>query len=247
MKNNLINKKNSYGIWSILPNQMVTDVLSSSGLDFIFIDLEHGSFSLEQVLSSIQACEINQCMPIVRIPTVDNPITQNVLDLGAGGVIFPQIKSVADVQKAIESTMFYPKGTRGFNPFTRSGNYTGKKDSKESKRLENDYLFRGIILETEGACADLDQIIQIPNLNFIYLGVYDMSLALGCNGDVSHPKVIRFVEESTQKIKNAGIQVGAMFKTEEEKKWLQKIGVNMLTYGVDTWVLKSAIQKAIQT
>lgn len=233
------------GTWSIVPSAAMSEIAASSGLDFLILDLEHGAFGLETLHSCILACESFGCSPLVRVPEVGSPLVQNVLDLGAHGVVFPQIKSVEEAVGAVKSCRLPPDGTRGFNPFTRSGTFLGKSSGSGAARLENGFPISCVLLETPGAVRDLDLILKIPGLDLVYLGVYDMSLALGCGGDVRHPKVQAFVEEATRKITTAGIVVGAMFKTKEELGVLRGLGVKFLVYGVDAWAYRGAFESVV--
>ena len=45
------------GTWNTMNSPLVTDILASAGLDFLFIDHEHGSFDFSQTLNFVNAAE----------------------------------------------------------------------------------------------------------------------------------------------------------------------------------------------
>ena len=47
--NKLKNNQTVIGTWCTIPSPIVTDIICSSNLDFIIIDMEHGLISLKQL------------------------------------------------------------------------------------------------------------------------------------------------------------------------------------------------------
>lgn len=233
------------GVWSIVPSPMVSEIAGSSGLDFILLDLEHGIFDLPSLHSCIVASESQGCSPIVRIPRVGDSVIQNVLDMGAHGVLTPQIQNYEQAVHAVKAGRFPPEGIRGYNPFTRAGTYNGARDSNLARRLSNEFPLQGILLETQEAYSDLDRILEIPGLDVVYLGAYDMSIALGCRGDFANPRLVDFLETATRKIRAKGIAAGAIYKDASDYARLKKMGTNFFVCGVDSGIFRNAMVDAV--
>jgi 4-hydroxy-2-oxoheptanedioate aldolase len=89
LKDKIIKKRTLRGMWSLIPNNLVTEVLSISGLDFIILDMEHGNFSKIDIENSIVVCELNGCSPLVRVPLMEKGNIQSALDSGSHGFVFP--------------------------------------------------------------------------------------------------------------------------------------------------------------
>jgi 4-hydroxy-2-oxoheptanedioate aldolase len=232
------------GIWSIIPSPMVVEILGQAGLDFQILDMEHGVFDLGTLENCVRACEAAGCSPLVRVPGW-NPFTiQSVLDLGAHGILVPQICDEQTARAAVCGTKFAPTGTRGYNPFTRAALYNPSSTAQVGK-LHNSFGLAGVIVENESAYQALDAILGITDLDMIYLGVYDMSLALGCQGDVAHPRVQAFVEHSARNIRRAGKAVGMMVKSRSEIDKALRLGANVLAYAVDTHLIYRAGSEAV--
>lgn len=232
-------KKNgaAIGVWNIIPNSSVVELICKSGVDFIISDMEHGPYDLKDIELSQKVCSLNECSMMVRVPSLDLYTTQRVLDLGVGGIIFPQVKGFADCELATKLTQYPPQGLRGFNPFTRASNFgVGKTTSAGDKP------WTSIIIESLQSVNELDKILEIENLKVIYMGAYDLSVALGCPGDMTNPELNKIIEQSVKKIRNKNKIAGAMALNDEGIKRLSHLGVNFIVMGVDTFLIASQLQ-----
>ena len=230
------------GIWSLIPSPILSEIIGSAGLDFQILDMEHGVYDLTSLDAGIRASEAAGCSPLVRVPGADGFAIQSVLDLGAHGVVVPQIADFEAARDAVEKCKFAPSGTRGFNPFTRGGGYD---PSKGQSKFDNDWGLTSLIIENVRAWEELEQILGIDELDMVYLGVYDMSVALGCAGQIDDPRIIDFVERATKQARDAGKAVGVMVKTREEMKRALDLGANVLVYAVDTFVIHRAMAQGV--
>lgn len=231
------------GVWNVIAAPTVTEIFAMAGFDFGILDMEHGPFDLQALEAGVRACEAGGGAPLVRVPGVFPHLVQSALDVGAHGVVFPQIRSAADGRAAAAAARLPPHGTRGYNPFTRAGAYGGRPSGPDS-RFAPDFPLTCLIVENLEATADLDAILAIPELDVVYLGVYDMSVALGHPGDTSAPAVVRFVEETAKRALAAGKHVGVMVKTPDEMARALDLGAGFLVYGVDSLIIRQAAQTA---
>lgn len=232
------------GVWSLIPSPILAEISGLGGLDFQIFDMEHGPFDFRDVDASIRAAAGAGCAPLVRVPSADPPTVQRCLDLGAHGVVFPQLKGLSSAKDAVATMNYAPGGRRGFNPFTRAGSYAGRR-SPQTPGLYDPFALRVLIIEGLGAARQLHQIASLDGVDVIYLGVYDMSIALGCDGDVSHPKVLDFVTSSARIVAEAGKALGLMARTEGELQRALALGARFLVYGVDTSLLRDAVADAV--
>tara|TARA_B110001454_G_scaffold219057_1_gene249626 strand:+ start:66060 stop:66731 length:672 start_codon:yes stop_codon:yes gene_type:complete len=204
-------------------------------MDFQILDMEHGLFSFESLDASIRSCELHECSPLVRINGLDAIATQKAMDLGAHGIIFPQVKSLSEVENAVKLTHYAPRGVRGFNPFTRVSDYSLVRPSEN--RNSNGFALTGVIVETLQAVDELDKILQVPDLDIVYIGSYDLSVALGAPGDMKNPKLMSIVESSIVKIRNANSIAGVMVQDPSEVSKYHKLGANFIVVGVDSFLI----------
>jgi 4-hydroxy-2-oxoheptanedioate aldolase len=232
------------GIWSIINSPMVSEIAASSGLDFQILDMEHGVFDVASLDHSIRACESAGCSPLVRVAGLQPAAIQTCLDLGAHGIIVPQVKDHRSAAEVVMATRYSPGGIRGFNPFTRAGGYAGVINDTTPK-LKDGFGLTSIIVENRSAYDDLDRILEVPGLDLVYLGVYDMSVALGCAGDTKHPAISRFVESSIPRIRKASKAAGLMVTDLRELPKYLDLGANFIVYGVDSFIIREAMGAAV--
>src|SRR5260370_41070190 len=93
----------------------ITEALCSVS-DFVWIDTEHNALSLETVQAHIMATKGSDTASLVRVPSNDPVLIKPVLDIGADGVIVPQVRTVDDVRLAVAACQYPPEGSRGFGP-----------------------------------------------------------------------------------------------------------------------------------
>jgi 4-hydroxy-2-oxoheptanedioate aldolase len=139
---------------------------------------------------------------------------------------------------------YAPEGIRGYNPFTRAAFYSNPA-TNEFGKLNNRFGFSSVIVENESSLKDLDKILNIPDLDMLYVGVYDMAVALGCKGDTTHPRMVEFVETTVRRIRDAGKAAGMMVKNQSDIKYALSLGANVLVYGVDTFMIHGAASAAV--
>ena len=220
------------GVWSVIPSSQLVGALAASGFDFVILDCEHGGYDFATLEAAITACDAGGASPLVRTPGADPFFIQRVLDLGADGLLVPQIRDAAVAESAVKMAHFAPDGTRGYNPFTRGGNYGVAPQPK----LARGYPLTGVLVESPAAADELERIVAIAALDLVYLGVYDYSVALGIPGQVDDARVQAFVERAAKLVRAAGKAVATTAMSEAQTQRLTSLGVNVLLWGVDTWL-----------
>lgn len=225
------------GAWSLIPSPMAVEAMAHGGLDFVIIDMEHGTFDTASVDACVRACEAAGCSPLVRIPGMNLSAAQWALDSGAHGIIVPQVDGLEQAKQAVALAKFPPEGMRGYNPFVRAGNYAGAKGGK----LSNDFTLSAIIVETRRSLDELEAICALPGLDVVYIGVYDLSVVLGHAGDVSHAEIQAIVKQSVATITKAGKTAGMMVRSRDDMQAAHALGARFILCGVDTNILRNAV------
>ncbi len=105
------------GIWSIIPSPMVVEILSLSGFDFTILDMEHGVFDLGSLEACVRAVEVAGATPLVRIPGMNSSDAQWALDLGAHGIVVPQVRDAQDATAVVSMAKYAPLGQPGGQSF----------------------------------------------------------------------------------------------------------------------------------
>ena len=72
--------------------QQIVEVMSTTELDWIVIDLEHAPINIESVVNLVGHIQGNNMSALVRVGSHDELIIKRVLDAGADGIIVPMVK-----------------------------------------------------------------------------------------------------------------------------------------------------------
>ncbi|HPP07366.1 MAG TPA: aldolase/citrate lyase family protein [Syntrophorhabdaceae bacterium] len=246
LKNKLKAKQIIFGPWCVIPSPTVIDIIASTGVDFVIIDMEHGCHNFETVENMIRAAETRGCGSLIRVSVNEESSILKALDLGASGVIVPHIESKRDAELAILYTKYSPIGLRGFSPFTRAGNYSlyGVKDHAEK---QNDKTILILLLEGKNSVESLDEILSIDHIDKkvdgIYIGAYDLSQSLGMPGQVDHSEIKRIMKEMIEKIVKKGLAAGGyVAKDRKDLEWMKDMGMHIITLLPDCTVLYHAFE-----
>ena len=75
----------------LVRNVDIIKVMKAAGFDWLFLDLEHGSLSIETACEISVAAQDSGIAPIVRVPHGELAMATRVLDGGALGVVIPHV------------------------------------------------------------------------------------------------------------------------------------------------------------
>lgn len=228
--------------FSIIPAVEVVELVALAGFEAVILDIEHGAHQSESLAPLILAARARGIYPIVRVRSSEPTGIAAALDAGAAGVIVPQIGSAAEARRAVAAARFAPEGNRGANPYVRAADYSGRAEwFAEANRDVAVFL----MIEGAGGIAELDEILETPALDGIFIGPMDLSHALGVPGDMLHEKVVsaieRVIDSCRQKQMTTGIFAGT---PEAARRWLGR-GVTLVGTGVDTSHLLKALQRVV--
>lgn len=209
----------------------VTDALADS-VDFLWIDLEHSFMSPEALSGHLLAARGRDKPALVRVTGSSAPFIKPVLDMGADGIIVPQIRTADEVWRIVRDCRYPPQGHRGYGPRVPS-NYGRDGGAAYIARANRD-LFVAVQIETAEALAALDEILAIPGLDSLVLGPQDLSGSLGRLGDVEHPTVVEAIQSVIAKTRASGRAVGAGMGTDVAyAAQMAQRGVQWLQVGCD--------------
>jgi 4-hydroxy-2-oxoheptanedioate aldolase len=138
---------------------------------------------------------------------------------------------------------YHPDGDRGLAPFTRLHDYSGA-DLLAKLAEANEHQLAGILVEDRKGLDNLDTILEVNGLDLVYLGIYDLSQALGYAGQVEHPEVLSAAKSAVERINAAGLAPGAVARDEEHLRWLLETGFRYISYLVDTAILAEGFRTA---
>lgn len=240
LKNKLAAGKTVLGTWCEIPSPEFINVLAKGGLDFVIIDMEHGSCDFEQAGKMVMAAQVEECSPIIRVSTNNESAILRALELGAEGVIVPHVESAEERKRVIDAIKFPPIGIRSLNPYVRAGGYRSTSDFTTE---QNKNTLSAILVESLQGIENIEAIIDDEYLDVVYMGSYDISVALGLPGKTKHPKVVKVLEKMTKIITKKKKVAACLFHNSDDLHFFKKNGVKFLCYKVDTAIVFDEIQR----
>jgi 4-hydroxy-2-oxoheptanedioate aldolase len=181
------------GAWCVMPGAMGPEVLARQGFDWIMIDMQHGCIEYGDALAMIRAVDQTPAAPIVRVPSNEPSVIGRVLDAGALGVLVPMIQTAEDARKAVEAALYPPLGRRSFGPVR-----AGLRDGPTYFADANERITVVLMIETKEALEAVDEIASVPGVSALFVGPFDLSLALGLPAGDNDGK--RVFDEAIQRV-----------------------------------------------
>lgn len=236
LKSKLTNRERLFAGWVSYAHPSITETFAGAGFDFIAIDMEHGTVSLEQAQRIIAAAQAEGSLCLPRPVSHSNDWTKPLLDSGADGMLYPMVQTKEEVRNLIDINKYPKEGKRSFG-VNRAQNYGFIFD----EYVENWNATSSLILQIESITAveNIDSLLSFPEVDGVMIGPYDMSGSLGVPGQTTHPLVL----EASKKVilacekygKSCGSQIADV--TEESMKKHFDQGYTYCILGSDLFVL----------
>lgn len=163
-----------------------------AGFDFFIVDTEHSPYDLPQITACCRAAEARGITPLARISQITRGTVLKALDAGAKGLIVPGIQTVEEVRQLIEYGKYTPIGNRGFCPTRCCGwGYGGSMAQGIGAYLAQCNRDTMLIpqCETVGCLKHLEEIVALEGVDGIFIGPFDLSVALGKPGQFADEEV----------------------------------------------------------
>lgn len=232
LKNKLASNRLTIGSWITMGHPSVVEVMLQSDFDWLVIDMEHSSISLETAQVLVSVIEAKGCTPLVRVENNDPNIIKRVMDLGAHGVIVPQVNSKQDAERAVKSVKYPPEGERGVGLYRAQG--YGEKFDEYKKWLKKESV---VIAQIENikAVENIEEIVKVEGIDGLIIGPYDLSGSMGIPGEYKDKKVVEALKKVEEVCKKAGKPLGYHVIPPDHKELKEKIdsGYTFLAFSID--------------
>ncbi len=200
MKAKFAASKPAFGLSIMFPSPQMVEMAAGLGFDWVLIDCEHGSISLESVEHLIMAAEAANLTPIVRPPSKSAKEIQQVMDLGAMGVQVPHVITAEDACGAVEAVKYHPQGARTMAAGLRAQGYGLSMGNDEYIETANRETLVCVQIEDAEALENVDEILKVEGIDVFFIGPSDLSQSLGFPGNPKAPPVAKAIDEALKKI-----------------------------------------------
>jgi 4-hydroxy-2-oxoheptanedioate aldolase len=227
------------GAWCTLPDPFAAEIFGRQGYDYVCIDQQHGMIDDSTAFPMVQAVAASGAAPIVRVRWNEPPAIMSALDAGALGVVIPMIETREDAIAAVSACRYPPAGQRSYGPI-RARDVMGSTDPD----VLSDVACI-IMIETQRALADLDEIVSTPGIDAVYIGPSDLALALGEKPGSTAPIVDDTVQRIADTCRRHGVAVGMHTPAGAVARRYVERGFNFVTVFSDAGLIAAAAREQL--
>ena len=234
----------SLGTFTHLLSAPAIEALAYTGLDYVIIDMEHSPIAAEHAAELVGVAAGAGMAQFVRVDAIQLSPVLKLLDVGAAGLIVPGVETVDEVKKLVEFAKFAPLGGRGYCP-SRDGGWGMAECYAEGMGGYMERANHNALLlpqcETMGCLENIDEILGMDGVDGIFIGPFDLSIALGIPGDFANERHINAVAHVLDVCKKHG-KLSIMFcGNAEAANGYFKQGFDSVTVSLDISVLADAM------
>ncbi|MPM19616.1 2-keto-3-deoxy-L-rhamnonate aldolase [bioreactor metagenome] len=248
VKQKLSNNETVLGTFFQMGSTTAMECLGITGLDYTIIDTEHGPFDVESAMDYIRVAELKNITPFVRIKDITRSSILKMLDAGAKGLIIPCVETVEQVKNIVEYGKYSPVGKRGFI-YGRVSEYGNSEDASsidKYMKICNDNTMLIPQCETIGCLENIEEIVTMDGVDGIFVGPYDLSIAMGVPGQFDNPEFIKALKRVLDACRNSSKPIFIFTGSIEAAKSYFEEGYNGVAYNLDTAMYINAFKKAIE-
>jgi 2-keto-3-deoxy-L-rhamnonate aldolase RhmA len=233
------------GTWvNVLCSPQIARMLATAGFDFIYIDMEHSSFSIETVGNLCFAALAAGLVPIVRPPAKEPHLLRRPLDGGAMGLLIPHVDTREEAEAVVKAVRFPPLGDRGMSLL---GVHTGFSRAEGEAYVTSTHAETLLLVQIESnrGIGNLDEILSVDSVDGAVIGRADLSTDIGLPGQTNHPEVIRRVETMIAACRRHRKIPGLLVQDiASAKEWIAK-GIQLVPYANEVSLLVNAGARAV--
>ena len=233
--------KASVGSWLTTGSPLAAEMMAHVGCDWLTVDMEHNAIDLAQLQSLFHAIGTTPTIPMVRVPWNDPQILKRVLDIGAYGVVVPDIKTKEEAELAVGATRYPPLGFRGIG--SRRGQLYGGPDYFDKA---NEEIALILMVEDISTVGRIDEIMSVKGFDAVFIGPNDLASSMGIplGLDNPHPDHLAAVRRILEAGKRHNIPVGIHCGTPETVNQRIEEGFLWLALSSDGDIMHRAAREA---
>jgi 2-keto-3-deoxy-L-rhamnonate aldolase RhmA len=231
------------GTFLVLDSPGSVEICARSGLDWIVIDLEHGMATEADLVPMLMAVKGTGTTPLVRVEQGTRMRVGRALDLGAAGIVVPQVQGAEEAAAVARWMRTQPAGERGIALFTRGMEFGGYGHADVATR--HDELLTIVQIESTAALAQAEAMARIDGVDVLFVGPTDLTHALGIPGRVDDPRYEEAVRSVAMAARAAGKAAGVMLWQADDARRYIGLGFTFLCLSSEGSYLDRALRSAL--
>lgn len=243
LKQKLADSQTTLGLWVTLEAPSITEIAVMLGFDWIVIDAEHGHLDFKEIVGHLRVTRNSGTTPLVRIQEIEQGLIKRILDLGAEGILVPQVRDAAEVEQAVRFARYPPWGVRGVGGERATSWGLSLRSYTAAANRETMVI---PMIETVEAGEAIDAILAVPGVDALFFGPVDYSASAGYLGEWEGPGVAERLLRIKDRAGTRGIPCGIMPIDVPEALLRREQGFRMIALGSDAGLLIRSAVEALQ-
>ena len=247
LKSKLADGKKPIGIFFDTASEYLMECTGRTGIDFVIIDNEHSPIEAETSARLIRAAENAGVTPLCRVREISRPAILKLLDVGAQGLIIPNVHTVEQVKDILSYARYYPIGQRGFCPSRKDGwGFDGLGSVPDTMAHFNAETLILPQCETVGALEAIEEITALEGVDGIFVGPFDLSISMGIPGDFAAPAFQAAIDRIIKACREAGKRCILFTGTVEGIAAGFERGFDGMAYSLDAAIFIEALRERVE-
>lgn len=213
--------------------------LANSGVEWLFLDVEHGSGDINELLTVAQVSNMLGMSGVARIPNLEYHWVARSLDTGLMTIMIPRVEAKEQAEQAVQWVKHPPLGVRGMGSPSQF-DYASVAGS-DRVAISNQETMIVIQIETTEAVDNVEAIASVPGIDVLFIGPMDMSLYLGQPGDLFNDKSNKLFRHICCVAKDNDLAVGIVCGA-NMVKFYYDMGVRMFSIGTALGHMRTQVQ-----
>jgi 2-keto-3-deoxy-L-rhamnonate aldolase RhmA len=222
-------------------------LMKTAGYDFLFIDMEHGSMSVDQAAQLSIAAQDAGITPIVRVPGFEHFHATRVLDAGAQGIVVPHVDTPEVAARMVSNCRYPPVGHRSVTGAVPQLDFASYPMAEWTRAVDEATLLI-LMIETPLAVENLDQIAAVQGFDVLLVGTNDLCIEMGIPGQPEHPRVVSAFERLVAACRTHGkyAGLGGVYEPRLIQRYIE-LGFRLVLAGNDLPLLLAAASERAAT
>ena len=213
--------------------------------DYLFMDMEHGAFTVQEATQICIAALATGIAPIVRVCAGALDEATRLLDNGALGIVVPHVDTKKQAQRIADAFHYPPMGHRSWGGPPPIYGYMAPHVSEAQKAI-NDEILTVVMIESPDGVKNADDIASVDGIDVLLIGSFDLTSELGIPGQMGHQKLIDAYQTVADACRKHGkaLGMGGINGDEDARRYIG-MGARFLSSGNDhSFLVSGSIERA---
>lgn len=229
---------------SIFDNPEISRILKNAGCEWFFFDTEHGYANIDRLYGIFGYAGMVGIPALLRIPEVNKTEVFRALDMGAAGIVCPNVESVEQAKELVRLAKYMPLGERGVS-LTRPHTGYRKVNAAEYMEQANRDTLLICQMESPKGIDCLEEILKLEGIDGVLIGPNDLTCSMGIINQLDHPDYLANVEKVFQLCKKYDKIAGISGKDRKVLKHWESKGAQLLQWGTDVSLLMEKLKEGL--